>query len=104
MCPGTCTRLTHGSSPATSSGRLACAVTPIGPGVRHRHRDGVDADREPHAEPVDQPPDGGREPLPLHVRLGPGQHEEPGAGGVLDQAELEPGGVVGLPVVLDEQS
>ena len=45
-------------------------------GVRHRHRDAVDADREGDAEGLDQLPDRLDDPLPLVVRLEAVQHEE----------------------------
>ena len=46
------------------------------PGVRDRHRDAVQADRQPYVQLVDEPDHRRREPLPLHVRLRPRQEQE----------------------------
>ncbi len=83
-------------------GAVAVRGEADGAGVRDAHRDAVDADGQPHPEPLDHLLDGGGEPLPLHVRFGAGEQQEGGAGGVLHQVEFERGDlVVGVAVALE---
>jgi hypothetical protein len=70
--------------------------------VRHGHRDGVQADGQPYAEPLDQGGDRRDEPFPLQVRLRAGEHQERCAQRVVQQVHSQAGLVVALPVVLDE--
>ena len=69
------------------------------PRVRHRHRYRRHVDHQPHPEPLDELADRGGEPLPLRVRLGPGQQQVLGVGRVGDGHDVQVGRRVGLPVV-----
>jgi len=70
--------------------------------VRYGHRDRVQPDGQPDAEPGDEASDGRAEPFPLQVRLGAGEQQERPAGGVADGDQPQAWLVVALPVVLDE--
>ena len=71
-------------------------------GVGDAHRDAVHADGEAYAKGLDQAADRGNEALPMDVRLGALEQQEPHAGRIGDLVQDQAWVVVGLPVVLDE--
>ena len=73
------------------------------PGVRDRHRHRAHADHAGHAEPLDDLTDGLAERLPAGVGLGAVEQEVRRPAGVLEQADDQTGGVVGLVVVAHER-
>jgi len=72
------------------------------PGVRHAHGDAVEVHRQPHAQALDHLAHGRREALPLHIGLLPAQQQERGARRVVQQVEVDRGGLVGGPPVAVE--
>ena len=78
---------------------MAWAVSGDRPGVRHGHRDPVQADGQPHAEVLDQPEHRGGHPLPLHVGLRAVQQQEDLTLLVHHPVELQVQVGVGLPLV-----
>ena len=85
-----------------SSGPVAVDGHAHRPGVRHGHRDGVDPRHQVDVQLLDDPDDGAGEPLPLQVRLEPGQEEERASQPVDQPVEGQARRLVVLQVVFDE--
>ncbi len=70
-----------------------------GAGVRHRHRDGAEADHPPHRELLGEQPHRGDEPLPPQVRFQAGQQQERRAHVVVQRVQVQLGFFVAGEVV-----